>query len=78
MSDMRLWHLSRRDTSNPAYDVSNGFVVRAESEDAARKIASSSHGDEGAGVWLTRSGSTCELLTTKGGAGIIIHDFNAG
>jgi len=55
------------------------FVLLAEDEDHARLLASEAgHGDEGAACWLSESTSTCEKLTRKGPARIIVRHFKAG
>lgn len=75
---MRLWIILRPDEEPPAYDVANGFVVRAESESAAREIASKNSGDEGRSVWLDPEKTTCVELMADGEPGCILVDFNAG
>jgi hypothetical protein len=59
----------------PWYDKCFGFVVRAKSEEEARAIAASEAKSEGAGAWLNDEASTCEVLTAKGEAGMVIEDF---
>ena len=41
-----------------AYDMSFGFVVRAQTEDEARKMAAEKCGDEGRAAWIGRNHST--------------------
>ena len=72
---MKLYHLTRNQTS---YDEAREFVVRAPSEPMARRYAAEQAGDEGRDAWLDPSRSTCELLTTKGEAGVIVRDFHEG
>lgn len=75
---MKLWLLCRHE-DEPTWDVADGFVVRAETEEQARAIAAKRAGDEGSQVWLRYSaGSTCEELTADGEPGIILRDYNAG
>lgn len=78
---MKLWLLERTlgsmlQCSN--VDVANAFVIRAESEAKARKIASKYFGDEGANAWLDPEQSACTMLDTSGNAGVILRDYTAG
>ncbi|BAR59156.1 hypothetical protein NK6_6001 [Bradyrhizobium diazoefficiens] len=55
-----------------------GFVVRAETEEQARRFADAAAGDEKRyceDAWLSRMFSTCEGITADGDPGIVIHDF---
>lgn len=93
---MKLWILAPVDglsgTDNPWkpwYDKSFGFVVRAESEDDARKLAHSKAGDENRGEfmgqsiartktpWLDPKYSTCVELSADGAAEVVMQDFHA-
>ena len=60
------------------YDCSYGFVVRAENEADARKLAATSTGDEGPEFWLDVGKSFCKPVANDGQAGIILVDFLAG
>ena len=65
----------------PGWDCNHGFVVRAKDELAARTLAQSQLADEygeSKEFWLDPKFSTCEVITTKGAAEIILNDFNAG
>lgn len=80
---MKLWILERKldlpHDDNPwrfPYDKNHGFVIRAETEDSARKIANSRSADEG-DVWANDKYSTCIELISSGEEGIILIDFNA-
>jgi hypothetical protein len=82
-----LWQLAKRiefEWSRPdnpwksAYDVCEGFVVRAESEGKARQYASEQAGDEGKDAWLDAKFSHCEQLEHFGSEGVILRDFRAG
>jgi prevent-host-death family protein len=55
------------------YDEAAGFVVVAESTDAARQQAAEQAGDA---TWLTPSRSTCEVV--KLSPGVVLCDFRAG
>jgi len=79
---MKLWLLKYinglpidDDPWEPWYDKNFGFVIRAETEHSARKIASGEHGAEDAKAWTEDKYSTCEELTPNGEEGSIICDF---
>lgn len=73
----------------PWYDKAFGFVVRAETEEEARKFAHECAGDENRGTflggktadtnspWLKAKYSTCVELRTEGEAGVVLQDFHA-
>ena len=69
---MGLYLLRRHETS---YDESRAFVVRAESREAARLLASEQCGDEGEAEWMHHATSTCEELTADGESGVIVRDY---
>lgn len=88
---MKLW-LSRPIESSglwgPWYDKCFGFVVRAKTEERARKLAEDASGDESAYTYLDGGGtkkivraweeshhSTCVELTTEGDEMVVIRDF---
>lgn len=74
---------------NPWYDRAFGFVIRAESEEAARKIAHEHAGDENRGEflrakianttspWLDPKYSSCEELNADGEPEMVLRDFHA-
>ncbi len=86
---MRLWILRpRRDVVDdgarsvtdlwaPWYDKTFGVVVRAETDDEARAIASKVAGDEGEAAWLSATFTTCDELVPDGEPGVIMRDFAA-
>lgn len=77
---MKLW-LLERDPFQPAmviYNANNGFVIRAETEQHAREIASQQRGDEGSVTWLDPKRSKCRELTADGPPELVLRDFNAG
>ncbi len=94
---MKLWLLKNKELDHlnweSWFDKAFGFVIRAETEDQARKIAQENGGDEvrsrlfpngvtGETVvcnnaWLSSEYSTCEELTSKGECGMILIDFHA-
>ena len=71
----------------PWYDKAFGFVVCAESEQAARQLAHTEAGDENRGEfldgkiadtktpWLDAKYSTCAELTSAHAAGVVMRDF---
>ncbi len=80
---MKLWRLYPV-PDHPAvrinfqYDCAHGFVVRADDEASARKLAAKQAGDEGRKVWLSALVTRCEELTEDGATGVIMVDFHAG
>ena len=74
---MKLW-LLKRPEDDCSWDEYDGFVIRAQNEVQARRIASENPGDEGASVWLSSVLSTCEELKNQGIPGIVLSDFMAG
>ena len=91
---MKLWLLRPVDGLDkgdnpwePWYGKSFGFVVRAETEDAARELANAEAGDENRGVfldvktanttqpWKDAKYSTCTELLPNGEAEVVMQDF---
>jgi hypothetical protein len=60
------------------WDIAEGFVVRANSQQKARELAAESCGDEKADTWLDSAKSTCVDLESDGEAGVVLVDFKAG
>jgi hypothetical protein len=54
------------------------FVILADDEEHARLLASEQRADEGSACWLSESTSTCEKLSRKGQARVIVRHFKAG
>lgn len=78
---MKLWILKAK--KPVGYDSYNSFVVRAESEKNARKLAAESKGDENyisrpVSFWESPDFSSCEELTALGPEEIVVGSFNAG
>lgn len=73
--------LDRRSPWAAGYDVANGFVVRATTEDLARRCADANAGDENtsdtgpAHPWLEPKYSTCVELTVDGEPGVVMKDY---
>lgn len=66
---------------SPWYDKAFGFVIRAESEEKARKIADENAGDEnGSGEmhpWMNKKLSTCTELKNEGKQELVLRDYSA-
>lgn len=63
------------------YDLYEGFVIRAETEDEARALAhQQTLGNEGeiSGVWLDRTQTDCIELTPHGDPCVILSDYHYG
>lgn len=72
----------------PWYDKAFGFVVRAETEQQARRMAQDNHGDENdvwgensvthcIEPWLKDKYTSCVEITQDGPAEMIIRDYRA-
>jgi len=92
---MKLWLLEGIESSGHfgGYDKSHGHVVRAETEEKARELASKAAGDEDwsrcgssslhhqnhrHNPWLHPSCTTCIPLLEEGPETVILTDFLAG
>lgn len=62
----------------PGYDCCVRLVVCAETEEAARKIASCHAADEGAPFWLDSSKSRCFDITTKAASDVVLQHIHYG
>ncbi len=61
------------------WDCAYGFMVRAETEEEARSLASEQCGDEGPESWTDTSLSTCDVVSAADGeAEVLMQDFLAG
>lgn len=74
---MKLYYIRPIRDWTPWYDTADGFIVRAESEEEARQLASSDAGCEGEKVWLDPKETVCEVLSDAGKSKIIIRSFHA-
>ena len=72
---MALYKLTREEFD---WDQITAFVIRAESEAAARAVAVAMCGDEGPDWWTDPKLSTCEMLEPDGPEGVILIDFAEG
>ena len=78
---MKLWllrpakDLPAGNPWDPWYDKSFGFVVRADTETAARVMARDEAGDEGGASWMDLAKSTCTELLPAGEPGVVIQDY---
>jgi len=89
---MKVFHLFPKEKIegenpwSPWYDKAFGFIIRAENEEEARKIANKNGGDEvgkishkvyrtGGDPWLDANFSECIELSTDGEKGVIMRDF---
>lgn len=85
---MALWLLRPVYDWSPWYDSAFGFVVRAETEEDARRMVSEAKycgaerwglypGDEGGDVWADAEQTTCERIDPDGDPAILMRDFAA-
>lgn len=73
---MKLWLLKANDDNG--WDVADGFVVRALTDEHARFLAAQLKGDEGEKVWMSPSHSSCVEIPTDGVPDVILRSFVAG
>ena len=78
----KLWLLKPIDSKSPGwippYDKIFGFVIRAETEEKARRLAQNNGGDETrfqSYPWMNRKESTCVELTPEGDDEIILSSY---
>ena len=62
---------------SPWYDKTFGVVVRAKTEETARKLAATASGAEGSKAWLDAKYSSCARLLDEGLEEVIIVDFHS-
>jgi hypothetical protein len=86
---MKLWLLAKGNIPSGVVspwfrvkcDMVCTFIIRAEDEASARKIADSQGGKEnqsGFSPWLNESFTTCVELTGDGNAEVILSDYYGG
>jgi len=73
---MELYILRKLDDSEGDYDVLDGGVVSARSEDIARQLISKAAGDEGRGLWFDPLRSSCNLLSADVEE-LVMRDFRS-
>ena len=73
-----LYLLERKDDDAVRYDEALGLVIRAQSVDQARDLASKNCGDEGPAVWLDANLTTCRKLLESGKSKVILRAMRAG
>lgn len=71
-----IWKLTRTGTPRVGYDEYDSKVIRAKTEDEARKIANQSVGDEGR-LWDDPVCVKCERVFADGDSCEILASFNA-
>lgn len=67
-----LWILQN---NAPEWSTMKGCVVRAETEDLARKVASSKAYGEGRNLWLDPEKTTCKVLESEGPRCSILESY---
>lgn len=72
---MRLWKLERKEARA---DEMRACIVRALTQQEARKLAGTCAVDEGAAVWLDPKQVTCQEVTRGGQAEVILSDVHEG
>jgi hypothetical protein len=78
---MDIYHLERLGPRGVYHDQAQAFVVVADSETRARRLASREAGDEGAEFWLRPSTSRCDVIgrAARGqNDGVVVRDFLHG
>lgn len=71
---MTLWHLER--VGRIGWDEVEEFVIRADSEDEARALASAAAGDEGKEIWRG-SAVVCKEIEADGPKEIICRAYRS-
>lgn len=74
---MNLYILRPIENWKSWYDKCFGVILQAETEEAARKLASECNGDEGPDVWLNPDKTSCNILTAGDKEKVIMIDFAA-
>ena len=75
---MKLWELRGRLDVGPWQTLGakiTGFIVRAEDEEQARRLARDEASAESGYVWIENQFSTCTELLAEGDAGVLMSDF---
>jgi hypothetical protein len=66
---------SERNPWDPWYNKVFGFLIRANDEIEARRIAADNSKEEGEDAWLNSLHSKCEELSIDGDVNLIMRDF---
>ena len=74
----KLYILKEKEVPLSTCDICSGFIICAQSQKKARKLASWNAGDEGAEFWLNANHSSCKELKPSKTAEIIMRDFCNG
>ena len=69
---MKLWVLKLK---QPTWDTMKAIVVRAKTEESARKLASTVAYSEGKAAWSNSSKTSCEELSSEGESEIIVKSY---
>lgn len=72
---MKLWLLTREDRIG--WDENDAMLIRAESEQRAREMASEDNRTDPPGIWFFGT-TTCVQVMEDGNAEVILVSFNAG
>jgi len=78
IDDRATFELNGHTVKRWTWDCAYGFVVRAMTEDDARKHAMREAGDEGDDAWLDDKLTSCQELSADGEPGIVLKDFLTG
>lgn len=73
----RFYHPTLHDEESCDYDQYDSFVIEAQDEDEARKLAYLAGGDHNE-VWTDPNKTDCVPLALTGVARVIVGSFNAG
>jgi len=75
---MRLFLLREIEIDRYPHDKAHGFVIRAEHNWMARRMAADQAGDEGPEFWLNVNKSSCKRLTKDGPIEVVLRDHLNG
>lgn len=73
---LKVWLLELKERAQ--YEQVETFVVAAEDEGQARKLAADACGGEGERAWLDDSYSECLVLTATGLPRVVVRNFKSG
>ncbi|SDJ24272.1 hypothetical protein SAMN04487867_12972 [Vreelandella titanicae] len=79
---MKIFILKLIPPFNPGYDVTQGLLIRAESEGDARAMADqktrAEYGRPRHRPWMDTRLASCAEMTSEGAAEIVMMDYQAG